>query len=144
MGIQPEEKQDKDVNSEAPAKCFSLPITLHNGTEQRMTWMDGEDLHEIVMHFVNKHSLPEEVVPQLVEHAERLVALASPNHTPVEEAPQEASAEARVPKDEQVQQTPIQFLQDMGIHADEEVLQALLTSCDGDVNKLVEMLTRQQ
>merc|ERR1712048_948860 len=140
----PEEKQEKDLKSEPPAKCFSFPVMLPCGTELHMKWMDGDDLHEIGTQFAREHGLPQESLPQLVEHAERLAALVSPNHTPVAKAPQEASAEASVPKDEQVQQIPMQLLRDMGIHADEETLQALLTCCDGDMNKLVEMLIHQQ
>jgi len=44
---------------------------------------------------------------------------------------------AMAPMDEQPQ---IKMLQDMGIHADKEVLQSLLVSCDGDMNIVIETL----
>jgi len=111
--------------SEHPFR-FSFPVMLDDGRELCMEWSSGDDLEEAATNFAMKHSLPEEMTPQIVDFA-RQFDKSSP-------------AKKADPLEPQ-----LKLLKEMGLaDGDEQTLRDLLASCNNDVAKVVETLMLQQ
>jgi len=105
---------------------FSFPVMLDDGRELRMEWSSGDDLEEAATNFAMKHSLPEEMTPQIVDFARQF--------------DQSSPAKQADPLEPQ-----LKLLKEMDLaDGDEQTLRDLLASCDNDVEKLVETFMLQQ
>lgn len=116
---------DNTSVTEHPVR-FSFPVMLDDGRELRMEWSSGDDLEEAATNFTQKHGLPKEMTPQIVDFA-RQFDKSSP-------------AKKADPLEPQ-----LKLLKEMGLaDGDEQTLRDLLASCDNDMSKVVETLMLHQ